>query len=448
MNAPLLLIAGLIALAGWLVCFVLAATATASKEVEPAAPTLDLGGDEPPALVNLLTGYWKISRDAMPATLLDLAARRFIEIQEVGPNRVLCHIRQKEPAGLLPYERRVLDRLRSLEVDGVVPADALTTGQHQEKWWLAFRRDVIADAKARGLSRDRWSMAIMTAFGILAVAPAALLAFWIHENAHSTSGKDPRLGLVIVLWCGLMYLFRLTRDQRDTPKGREVAARWLGLRDHLAMNPVLPTLGPGAVALWDRIFAYAAAMGLADRAVHAIPMSREDDHEAWSSYGSAWRRVTVRYPRLRPAWGWSPGHAVVFGLGWIAIALFILVMSNLFRSAADGSEIGLYLALFGWTLAVACVIALVVWGRVLWFAILDLAGPENQVEGQVIRLRTFGSKDKTRFYCAVYTGTGHQVDAWSIGSGLYRGLSQMSHARVRVTPRLGCVRSIEVLDTP
>jgi hypothetical protein len=50
----------------------------------PAGPPVpDLGG-EPPAVVALLVNEWEVDRHALVATLLDLAARRYIEIEEPG----------------------------------------------------------------------------------------------------------------------------------------------------------------------------------------------------------------------------------------------------------------------------------------------------------------------------------------------------------------------------
>jgi hypothetical protein len=446
MHAPFLLLSGLIALAAWLLLYAMAVAATEPKDVEPGPASLALGGDESPALVNLLTGSWRVSHEALPATLLDLAARRFLEIQEVGPDRVICHVRERNSAGLLPHERRVLDHLQSLEVDGIVPAQALTTGPDHGKWWSAFRREVIADAKGRGLSRNRWSLEIWGFFGLLAVAPAALLAFWIEMNTTSTSDKDPRLGLFLLLWFGLMWLLGNTRDQRDTPRGREVASRWLGLREHLATNTVIPTLGPGAVAIWDRLLAYAAAMGMARAAVRAIPMGREDDRQAWTSHGGAWRRITVTYPRLRPFWGSSTWEALIPALIYIMISSFFLIISNDFRKTDPGSDAGRTMSLAGWIVGLVCLVVIAFWGRVAWFALSDLVTPAREVEGQVVRLRRFGSRDKAVFYCAVYAGRGHKVDAWKIGGSTYERLSQMSLVRVRLTPRLGCVRSIDVLE--
>ena len=51
----------------------------------PAGPgTLDLVGPEPPAVVNLVTQDWELGHEAVPATLLDLAARKHLVIDQVG----------------------------------------------------------------------------------------------------------------------------------------------------------------------------------------------------------------------------------------------------------------------------------------------------------------------------------------------------------------------------
>ena len=87
------------------------------------------------------------------------------------------------------------------------------------------------------------------------------------------------------------------------------------MRAHLAQNEQLQELPPAAVKLYGRHLAYAAGFGLADHAVTALPFGEEDDHLAWSPQGGRWRRVRVRYPRVRPpAWGRHPALATLLGL--------------------------------------------------------------------------------------------------------------------------------------
>ena len=63
------------AAAVWFALLGVLAAATNPREVDPGPETLDLVGPEPPAVVNLLTADWKLARQAIPATLLELAGQ-------------------------------------------------------------------------------------------------------------------------------------------------------------------------------------------------------------------------------------------------------------------------------------------------------------------------------------------------------------------------------------
>src|SRR5690606_19951239 len=151
----------------------LLATRPARPSAGPATPDL---GDEPPAVVNLLTNRWRPDEDAAESTLLDLAARGHLELRQPGADatHTTVHLR---PAGggdgaesLRPYERRVLERIRGLAVDGVIPVTALTfRNPHQAKVWTRrLHREVVADARDRGLSRRRLSTTVVA--GLVGVA--------------------------------------------------------------------------------------------------------------------------------------------------------------------------------------------------------------------------------------------------------------------------------------
>ena len=137
--------------------------------------TLELG-DEPPAVVNFLTHGFRVTDDAIPATLIDLAARNVIDIEQRGPGAFYVRLRPTDAAALTSYERRVLDHLRASAHDGVVPAEALTTGpQHESaRWKRGFVSGVVSDAQARGLSREVVGGAIFTQLTGAAGIPAAV----------------------------------------------------------------------------------------------------------------------------------------------------------------------------------------------------------------------------------------------------------------------------------
>jgi Predicted membrane protein (DUF2207) len=146
-----LLVATVAAVVLWVLGLLVAAVGTRARGVDPGPATMDLG-EEPPAVVDLLTNDWRVTPDAIPATLLDLAARDYVDLEQYGPGRTMCRLRRSAGEGLETYERMLLDHVAGLAVDGVVPAEALTTGPQDQssRWGREFRRAVVDDARARG----------------------------------------------------------------------------------------------------------------------------------------------------------------------------------------------------------------------------------------------------------------------------------------------------------
>jgi hypothetical protein len=185
----------------WAALLGVLAFATRCRRVDPGPATMDAGGPEPPAVVNLLTSEWRVGHGAVPATLLDLAARRLVAIDQVG-ERTLVRVRPASERvrgrgdGLEPYERMVLDHVVRQASDGVVPTEALTTGPEEEArgWWRRFRRSVERDARRRGLSRRRWSPAAHTVLTVTAVVVAGRPGGDDPARRSPRSGGRPRRG--------------------------------------------------------------------------------------------------------------------------------------------------------------------------------------------------------------------------------------------------------------
>jgi hypothetical protein len=398
----------------------------------PVGPrTLELG-PEPPAVANFLVNDFRVTDDAVPATLIDLAARNVVDVEQRGPGVFYIRLRAAVDEPLNAYERRVLDHLRKRARDGVVPAEALTTGPGDDsaRWRRRFANEVVADVKERGLSRDALDGPIFTVLTFAAAIPAVLVwALTEFEPGIVVMGA----AVAILGW------IRARHPQRETPDGLAAASRWLGVRAELAENEAFRTHSPLTVELWDRLLSYGAALGVAVGASRPLPLGTESDTDAWSAYGGRWRPVRIAYPRFwPPGWGHDPLIAIVAAMG--ATVAGALVLYWLGPAALDAGDGGSATAVVLAVLAVPC--AAVVVGIAL--AVMAYADLRSTVEiaGPILRLRVFGSEKKPRHYVAVDDGASPTIRAWRVDPRHYAGLAQGETITATVTRNLGCVRWI------
>jgi hypothetical protein len=457
-NLQLAGIAGAAVLA-WLLLLQFAVWATRPATVDPGPESLDLG-PEPPAVTNLLAGGWRLNQYATAATLIDLAARDVLGFEQHGPDpeRTVCRIREASPAGLTAYERRILNRVVALAEGGVVPAAALVRGDESwaKTWWRRFSKEVIADARSRGLSRDRWSKPTLTLLHTAALVPALLAA--ATALTGRVTGEDGQqqppvvVALVtgIAVWFALSAIVRWFSDQRDTEAGRVAAARWLGYRNHVIRDEAFETLPPAAVAIWDRHLAYAAALGIAKTAVRVLPLGARSDTRAWSAYGGSWHQIRIRYPA--GLWGASPWRAGFRGLlqtGFAAVvAHFLLPLRPDFATELDSMRPGL--ERWSWTINVALVLVggvLAVGVRNLLRALAEYPS-RRPIDGEVVRLVTKAVGDSEHrsylYYAGVDDGRSARTRAYRLSSQQYQGLDEGDEVRVVAGRWLGRVFAVAV----
>jgi len=414
--------------------------------VPPSLPATSDLGPESPAVANLLANGGELTPEAVPATLLDLAARRAIEIDEAEPHVYEVHIGARRPAGLTAYESRVIDLLHQKASGEVVPAAALTTGATGEakSWHASFDREVVSEARKLGFTKPRWPPQVLTALGLLLFGAFMFVALAANEDSHLSAQWVGTLILALVT-IGISNSILRDSAQLVTTAGLPKQARWLSLRRYLHDDELFATLPPTAVVVRERYLAYGAALGVAAAAVRAIPMGSESDRRAWSSYGGQWRQVSVSYPKMwPPAYGASPGESIWRGirLGGVA-AVFLWVFAQLlphlsFTQRADQLTRDLSaVAVLGGA------IALVVLGTGLWLllaGLISLAGTAH-VTGDAVRLRKFGSEGSI-CYLAVDDGTRDRIRAWKVRPAIYDGLTEYSTVTVSITPLLSYVRHV------
>jgi hypothetical protein len=456
-----------IAFAVWLAALAVLLVRTEPRDVDAGPATLDPGGPEPPAVVNLVTNDWELGRESVPATLLDLAARRYVSVDWIG-ERTLLRAREHGPAAdtLATYERMVLDHVRTLSrqtADGFVPADALTTGPDAmaKGWWKRFHRAVVGDARARGLSRTRWSArarSVLTVIAVVVGVTVAIASTTLPES-NNDDDDDP-VGRALAFGAvGAVVLVAVAAKldgERDTPDGRAVAARWLGLRTMLANDPTFATQPPAAVNIWDRVMSYGASLGVAQSAVAALPFGSESERQAWSPVGNRWRLVRIRYPRrIPPGYGKHPALVMLLGLLFVAFGSFVApgavaLGNDILRSLDDvadertipaGARVGIGIAL-AIIVTVGALIAL--YGiALLLVGFVDFVRGQRVIEGRVLRLRERGSDNKRFWHIAVDDGTTDRVRAWRVR--VPGAAHQGATVRARVSPWLQHVAGLELV---
>jgi hypothetical protein len=443
-SLPALIAAAAVAVA-WLAAAAAVWTARRPPDVDAAAATMELG-PEPPAIASLLCDDYEVRTEVAPATLLDLAARDVITLDEIQPGETICRVAPtpEADAGLASFERHVLSGLKAKAINGVIPASALTTGAEDasKRWHRDLAKLIVVDAKQRGLTVDRWPrlpVQIVSA-GAFAVIMLIVVSAWIGGDAED---HPVPAGIAVAIAIGGALVLgavagkmRGSLAQRPTPSGSAAEAQWLGVRAHLSQNEQLQELPPASVKLYGRHLAYAAGFGLAEHSVAALPFGEEDDHLAWSPQGGQWRRVRVRYPRVRPpGWGRHPLLATALGLFWGGVAIYLFV--QLVGRQGNGATV------------VGAVVAVpLLWsGWVLSSAIPDLFTTRT-VTGTVLRCRmrsrALSNRDHPKYwyYVAVDDGTRDRIAAYRVSEERYRSVRQSKSVVADVTPRLGYVRTM------
>lgn len=457
-----LLVAGAAASVCWVAVAVTTALARRPPRIRSAEATMDLP-EESPAVAGLLVNEFVVPTEIAPAILLDLAARRVVSLEEVQPGRTICTLKRESSEPLTAYEKRVLDSLREKEVDGVVPAEALTTGtaDRSKSWHRSLAKEIVSEAQGSGLTRDRWSKRHVVVLSAVLGLAVVLLALSLKEDTRSAPDEVPVL-IFGVIAAGVAFIAaaayvvgRMGRSlaQLPTDAGRTAAARVEGLERHLREDTLLADLPPAAVTIRGRHFAYAAAFGAAPLAVDLLPMGTEDDHRAWSRFGGRWRRVRVRYPRVwPPAWGIHPGLAILLALVIGGVAG--LVIRGLSAIVDSDRPSGLESADWRWVVRGTLVVMLPFIVAALWAVIVFLRAAADlrairTITGEAVRDRAFkassssSGSQKYRRFLAIDDGTSDRISAFRLRpSRLWTGHSQGDTLTVEVTPHLGYIRSI------
>jgi hypothetical protein len=454
-----LLTLAVLSLGGWLGLAVVRWLATRPRLPDAAPPTNELR-DEPPAIVNFLVNRCHVTRLAVAATFLDLAARRFLAVDMLDLDRGVVRLRQDADAsGLRDFERQVYSIVTSRATGGSAPLEVLEVAD-AEKWFKRFSKSVVNEARRAHLAANRWSrfdyvglggsLAVICLLFALAFATAGL---WVEDTGSEDDfTRLDWLWVAGIAWFVLMLGLGALRAVRETAAGRAACAHWLGYRSYCRQSRAFDDLPPAAVTIWGRHLACAVAVGSAHDTAEDLPFATEDPETAWTRSTGIWRQVRVEYPR-RFGFGQVPWKATLEGFARMtffgALAFFILpimlpivldLRSDLASGLPAGNERSLWLFVAG---------AIVVQsGLGIYWAVNALAGAIRflrgvgdlgrrvVVEGEVVKVHANR--------VAVDDGRSDETVAWYRPPGC-PALERGQRVRVTRSPHLHHVTRVEVL---
>jgi hypothetical protein len=440
----------------WLITLTAMRTRAPSAEVHPQPPTLEFC-PEPPAVAATLVHQslerkGRAGNEAVAATLMDLAARGVVGLEQVGQQLTvrLC----PRPAGLslTPYERRVQGHVGFLSRNDVLPAQALGDVEDGPQLGLQeFGNEVAAEARARGLTTKRWRSGAM--------AWMCLLAAWAGATLGVGLARPPGVaddltwlfvGAANGAWIGALIFYSVMGSDRLTADGAVAAGHWLGVRAQMAADRSVADLPPTAVAQYGRYLSYAAALGVARAAVAALPIGRAADTKTalTPDRGDEWRSVEITYPR-GPDYGSNPASLIwrrLFGVAALGFWAFVLIVAVPWILSGSGRPLGI--AALAVSVLVGVGLALL-GGRTLVRALQAAAdlGATETVEGVVVRKYSSGSDEGSSpdYWIAVDDRSGPAVAAWKVRLGIYQQVSERDLIRASVTRRYKYVNRVQVL---
>ena len=431
-------------------------------------------GLESPAVASLLTNGFVVTPHAAVATLLDLVARGWLRIEHTEHEVVLLTDRRgREGDALRGYEQQVLNHIHRMTagtLTGVSGAGVEIAGLRlSRRWWRRFTKSVADDARSQQLCSRRWH-AVAIGPPLVTIVMSGL-AWWRSVrtgddvavvDSLTSRAVAAAVGVAIVA-VALRVLKRLrSRAQRPTPHGLVRAEHWVCVRAWMEPRGFEGTSAVAANSA-SRALAYAAALGLADRAADELPVVPEDDRLAWSNATGEWHVVRVRYP-FRPGYGRHPALMLLIG---VVVGGALIALQRLLLGVARGEQLISVLDDFPDQVDiiqdVALVLAAIMIVPLLWMVWLVLAGAFDlcstvERQGVVVRarrpqrvvpfprlLRPLARRDRFALFIAVDDGRSDRVNAWL--SNERTAVPQGARARVRATPVLGYVRRSEPIGT-
>jgi predicted membrane protein DUF2207 len=214
-------------------------------------------GRDDPAVVGTVVGEGRPRGRAIAATVLGLADRGVIEIQEAG-DRVRIAV-PEDASGATHTDQLVLDGLRArADEHGDVVGPPIWP--RDVDWWPDYARDARARATKAGLVESRIPFVGLMLVSIFTATGLALIFFW-HIAAF--------IGFIL-LANGLPHLVARASGYRLSAAGLRAREEWIAFGRYIRAHDSLRDVGPAGVAMWGPNLVYGVLVGEGDRAARVL----------------------------------------------------------------------------------------------------------------------------------------------------------------------------------
>ena len=268
----------------------------------------DLPAPYSPAELSVLWNYKKMQAQDLTATILDLARRRFIRLDQenvevrrlLGSKEVTTYritflpppdpaaARKPEDAVLQPHEQELLEFLRDEVGEGReslcltdVENFSKQKGQEFYGFWKEWTSGLITRGEERGFFDSRGHMTLWTVLGGIALF---ILGTYLV-------GRSVVVGVSMVISGGLLLSIPLLFKRRSTA-GQEDYVRWQAFKRFLEDFSEMERHEIPSLIIWEHYLVYAVTLGVAKEVIKQLevvfPNLQDGDYHfgyGWITYG-------------------------------------------------------------------------------------------------------------------------------------------------------------------
>ena len=241
--------------------------------------------DDPPAVVPTLLSWGSVRPVALSATIVDLAQRGYLKIEEVRIDRRFLGDKvdwkltwQPNDDPVRPYEHQILERLFADGREITQSEFERWCKQHRtsaDRWWTSVQKKIRAEYE-QGRYQEGGKGFVYAANIVLSIAVVA--------TGIVTAASGASIGAVGIA-SGILQGAATITLRRRTVAGAQRVAEWRAFQRHLEDFSDLEEAPVGHLILWERYLVYAVALGVTSQVARAlaarIPAEQSSTFAPW-----------------------------------------------------------------------------------------------------------------------------------------------------------------------